>query len=246
MTGLTAAALDLVVPIPCAGCGARARTAACARCLAAWSVPQEWAAPPGVGRLVAAAHWSGAVRRVVLAHKERARAGLREPLGTALAGAVRVLLADVPPGTRVVLVAVPTSPAARRERGRDPLAAIVRVAARQLRRDGFGVGTAPVLRHVRRVRDQAGLTGAERAANLRGALGALLPPPTPATVAVLLDDVATTGATLAEGARALRAGGWNVLGAAVLASAGVRAAPPDRDTQAGQSGTPLSHGPRSR
>ena len=218
---LRATAIDLVLPAPCAGCGARARVSACARCRATLGPPREWSPPRGVPRLVASAHWSGPARALVLAHKERARAGLRRPLGGALASAVRDLLDDASPPAPVLLIPVPTRREARRARGRDPLAALARAAARELRRSGRPARVVPALRHRRRVRDQAGLRGPERAANLAGALVARRRPPV-AGLAVLVDDVCTTGATLSEADRALRAAGWDPLGAAVLATAGVR------------------------
>jgi predicted amidophosphoribosyltransferase len=62
----------------------------------------------------------------------------------------------------------------------------------------------------------------QRAQNLAGALGVrdaaaglLLKRP-----AVLVDDVVTSGATLAEAARALRAAGGRPIGAAVLGTTG--------------------------
>lgn len=72
---------------------------------------------------------------------------------------------------------------------------------------------------------QAGLTGAERRANLRGVLRLTrrarlelaARPELRRRPVWILDDVATTGATLEECARTLRAAGLRVAGGAVLA-----------------------------
>jgi predicted amidophosphoribosyltransferase len=78
----------------------------------------------------------------------------------------------------------------------------------------------PALAVRRSVRDQAGLDRAARSANLAGsvrlrrsAVGRLR-----GRAVVLVDDVVTTGATLAEAARVLRASGLDVVGAAVVAA----------------------------
>jgi predicted amidophosphoribosyltransferase len=72
------------------------------------------------------------------------------------------------------------------------------------------------LEHRRRVADQAGLTAADRTANLTGALQARLD--LHGVQVIVVDDVVTTGATLAEAARALRAAGAEVPAAAVIAA----------------------------
>ncbi|WP_369688378.1 ComF family protein [Actinomadura macra] len=84
---------------------------------------------------------------------------------------------------------------------------------------------ADALRHTRRVSDQAGLTVSERAANLAGALEAVPRAKVAGRRVVLVDDVITTGATLAEAARALRAADAEVIGAATLAATQRRGAP---------------------
>jgi predicted amidophosphoribosyltransferase len=166
--------------------------------------------------VTAVADYEGAVRRLLVVHKERGLLRLAGPLGSAVAAAVRALPAahGLP-----VLVPVPSTPAAVRLRGQDSTARIAAVAARRL---GGGVRVVRGLRQARPVADQAGLGVAARAANMAGAL-AVAPRRLPAgTPVVVVDDVLTTGATLSEAARALRSAGCPVLGAAVVAATGRR------------------------
>jgi predicted amidophosphoribosyltransferase len=97
---------------------------------------------------------------------------------------------------------------------------MARTAAAELRALGHTANVLTALRHSRAVTDQVGLTHEQRARNLAGAL--VVRPTATARLAlrpvVLVDDVMTSGATLADAARAIRAvGGWPV-GAAVLAA----------------------------
>ncbi|WP_346039908.1 ComF family protein [Actinomadura chokoriensis] len=114
------------------------------------------------------------------------------------------------------VVWVPSGRGAVRRRGHDPLRGLVEAAVRRLRAEGVPLTMLDALRQRGRVADQAGLTADQRAANLRGAIEAR------ADVAgrqvVLVDDVVTTGASLAEAARALRAAGAAITGAATIAA----------------------------
>jgi predicted amidophosphoribosyltransferase len=118
----------------------------------------------------------------------------------------------------VLLVPVPSRSAATRQRGHDPLLRIAKCAASVMRAER-PTAVAPLLVASRRLVDQAGLSGAGRAANLAGAhrmrrWAALAP----GSVVVVVDDVVTTGASLTEAVRALRAAGVSVHGAAVVAA----------------------------
>ncbi|MEV5612893.1 ComF family protein [Streptomyces sp. NPDC052225] len=202
---------DLVLPAQCAGCG-RSRTTLCARCSAALlgaaaSRVRPRPEPPGLPVVHAAAPYQDAVRAVLLAHKERGALGLAAPLGAALAAAVREGL-RMPGGTgAVALVPVPSAPRAVRARGHDPTRRIAYAAAAELRRAGVAVRVLAVLRQRREVADQAGLDARQRRANVTGAMEAvgggagLL---TEVGRIVLVDDLMTTGASLAEAARAIR------------------------------------------
>lgn len=198
--------LDLLLPQRCAGCAAAAGPL-CPGCAAELAGPpgrhRPRPCPPGLPECWAAAAYAGAARRLILAYKERGRTALAPLLADRLAAAVAAAL-PYPPG-RVVLVPVPSARAARRARGHDPVGRLAALAARRLARAGLPAAAAPVLGPRRRVADQAGLDAAGRAANLRGAFAAVRP--VPPGECVIVDDVITTGATLAEAARALCAAG---------------------------------------
>ncbi|WP_406338527.1 ComF family protein [Streptomyces sp. NBC_00649] len=114
----------------------------------------------------------------------------------------------IQPCTPLLLVPVPSARKAVRARGHDPSRRIAYAAAAELRRAGVPARVLAALRQKRAVADQAGLDSRQRLANLAGALE--VPAGARALLAsggriVLVDDVMTTGASLAEAARAIHA-----------------------------------------
>ena len=223
---------DLILPMECAGCGeSRSRSALpglCTLCALSLSGPplparlprtvDGLAAMPPVHALAA---YLDPVPDIIIAQKERGRLDLARPLGQELARAAEAAAAGADP---LWLVPVPSTRAATVRRGQDPMLRMARVAAARLRASGRAAAVLPALTHRRKVADQAGLGRRSRAENLAGALAvrassARLLGERPV---VLVDDVVTSGATLAEAARALRAAGNAPVGAAVLAAARLR------------------------
>jgi predicted amidophosphoribosyltransferase len=216
------AAADLLLGATCPGCGRPGRRlcAACAADLAAWRVQRR---RPDIAAGLptwSAGAYTGLPRRLVNAAKEERRWDVLAALGDGLAAALAGLLGDVGWGGPILIVPAPSRPAAVRRRGCDVGLRLALAAQARLAQAGCDARVGAVLRHRRRVADQTGLAAVERRANLAEAF-ALRPgraPPGPGRPAVLADDVVTTGATLAEAARALRQAGGRLLGAAVVAA----------------------------
>ncbi|MYX34149.1 ComF family protein [Streptomyces sp. SID8377] len=232
----------LLLPAECAGCGAP-RTVLCEECGAALHEPgarevRPDAPPDGLPAVWAATVYTDQPRAVLLAHKERGALGLARPLGEALAGAVYAAVrggggggapemrrreagTPLPPPalTPFLIVPVPSSRRAVAARGHDATKRLALAAATDLRRDSLTVRVAAVLRQRREVADQAGLGARDRPANLSGALTAVRGADRLLRTApvVLVDDLMTTGASLAAAARAVEEAGGRVLAAAVVA-----------------------------
>jgi predicted amidophosphoribosyltransferase len=226
---------DLVLPTDCAGCaasGARLRAGVCADCARRlWALAPAPArptpAPAGLPHTVAVGAYDGVLRAALLAYKERGRHALAAPLGALLAEAAA---GATGPDRPLVLLPVPSAAAAARQRGGDHLARLARHAGRRLRGAGWRVAVARPLRALPRA-DSAGLGSAQRAAaaaqafRVRGRRAAHLRRVSAGARVVVLDDIVTTGATLAAVSAALTGVGIEVTAAAVLAATRRRVPP---------------------
>ena len=112
-----------------------------------------------------------------------------------------------PPACRPWLVPVPSGRVRLQERGFDPTLLLARCYARR-----FGLRVLPA----RRLREVPPQAGQGLAARLQGPQGVFMLPPVQGPV-LLLDDVLTTGATLAALGRAVARAGATSVGAVVLA-----------------------------
>ncbi|KAA1426990.1 ComF family protein [Nocardioides antri] len=226
-SALLDAGADLLLGSACVGCGLPGRVL-CAECRlalpggahVAWPTPS----PPGMVPPFATGAYEATLRAMVVGHKERRLLGLTRPLGGLLATAVAAAAesSGAAPTAPVVLVPVPSRPAAVRARGHDPTLATTRRAARVLRAAGRPAVVGRLLRTRPGVADQAGLDAGQRHANLAGSMaspaGAVRRLAGLRAHVVVCDDVITTGATAREAQRALEAAGIPVLAVAAVAA----------------------------
>ncbi|MFI5492812.1 ComF family protein [Actinoplanes sp. NPDC051859] len=236
---LSADLADLVLPSACAGCAAERvelRYGTCEACVAELEALRPFPTvpdppPPGMPRCVAVGGYGGPLRGALLAYKERQRHRLAWPLGALLASAVveAAVRAGGHRGVPLTLVPVPSTASAARARGGDHMARLSAQAVRRLRAGGWQAEAVRVLQALPRP-DSALLTVAERATAAENSLRIRRTRirisrrrPTIGGTLLVVDDIVTTGATLAAVTSRLREADMQVAGACVLAATQRRA-----------------------
>ena len=148
--------------------------------------------------------YDGALRRLVHLLKYGHLRPAADALGDKLAEVLtaRRIKSDRP----VLVVPVPLHRAKRRQRGFNQTELLAKRALCSLDHSRFELHTAN-LRRTRATLSQTGLTRHQRRENLRGAFAVTWPERLRDRTVVIVDDVYTTGTTLNECARVLRAAG---------------------------------------
>lgn len=238
---------DLVLPVRCVGCGRVEVGQLCPSCTGALSalvpVPaMPTPAPPGLPPCVALGAYDGVLRDLLLGYKERGAHRLAGPLGDALAigvAAVAIRLGYTR-GVPLVLLPVPSTAAAVRQRHGDHMARLSRRAAGCLEASGWPAAVTTAVT-ARPRPDSTHLDAASRAAAAAGAfrqrpnqVRRLADAQRAGALVIAVDDVITTGATLAALTGRLAESGVRVSAAATLAAT-IRRNPPagsatERDT----------------
>ncbi|MBC7632234.1 ComF family protein [Aeromicrobium sp.] len=227
MHDLLVAAADLLLGARCPGCD-RAALTLCRACGVAISpapavcqpLPTSRAAVPSSSALrpvptVAAGINADVLRLVLLAWKEKGRHGLTTNLAHLLAASVATHAAT---GHPLVLVPVPTSRRSKRLRGVDLVDSLAHSCVQLLREVGIDTRTTQALAYARETADQAGLGALDRRINLQGAFRLRSGRRLAGRDVVVVDDIITTGSTVAEAVRVLTDAGHRPVGIAVVAA----------------------------
>lgn len=195
--------LDLLYPPKCPFCGkvgqARGICPACHKALPWTEGEQGLKTLPG-GAVCAAPLWyEDLVREGILRFKFQGASAAAEPLGELIAQCA----AERFSGEFDVVTWVPVSRRRLRKRGYDQARLLAEGACRV-----WGVKPEQLLRKIQDNPAQSGLSeAAARRANVLGVYEPVEPDKIQGRRVLLVDDVCTTGATLAECARTLRAAG---------------------------------------
>ena len=209
--------LDLLLPLECGGCGAPS-TRWCQACADALKVHRDEPhvvtprLDPGVP-VFSLGRYAGPRRHAVVALKEHGRRDLVTPLARPLALGLDRLIRWGIVGLPLTVIPAPTRRASARRRGGDPVARIADAATAA--HPDIVVSTA--LRTTGVARDSVGLSTAARERNIAGRVR--LAGPAPGVEVLVVDDIVTTGATVRESVRTLRAAGVDVSAVLTLAHA---------------------------
>lgn len=231
--------LELIRPRVCASCGAygakavaRALCSHCDFCVRHSLVHVHCSRADGVGcPIYSAGVYEHELARSILAYKNGSRTDLLDTFATGLVRAVMSCLQQAEDIKHVVLIPMPSEQNATRRRGYVP-AQLLADRVCQLMGEYTGVSCTSYCLLAKKRRwgrkyeaGQKLLTSAQRHQRLAHSMRLALPPlffmgayyDVRGVYCILLDDVLTTGATLAEGHRVVSAAGGKVIGAATLA-----------------------------
>ncbi len=203
---------ELIFPSRCIGCS-QLGISICSICRKNWHphiYHRTLNVLGGSYPVISAIEYSPIASRVLLRAKEANQGAADQLLINAIAHSLRYFVKKYGAGN---LVAIPSRRSATRKRGRDFMQEITKSVATI-----EPLNTLEILQHQRAVKDQSQLNSQQRTSNIAGAFSTSInlsksAAPGNTGPLIIVDDLVTTGATLAEAIRALRTTGFTVIGA---------------------------------
>ena len=194
---------EIIFPVRCLGCSALGLEI-CSQCRSKWNphIYRSWSRTSPYFPIFSSIQYSTVASKVLLAAKENNIKLADDLLVQALQRSFHFCAKERGVG---VFVPIPSRHAVARSRGRQ---FITELSLRLSK--GTGIETIEMLSHIRKVRDQSSLDAKQRLVNIEGSMKSLR---YLSEKVILVDDLVTTGATIHEGARALRENGIEVIAA---------------------------------
>lgn len=208
---------NLVYPIFCVICS-KPGSKICLSCNSPWMLPSKKAYIKDLP-LYFVGDYGEEISTILLLAKEHGNKVAIEILSLALIESIKHLICDKKISQPLNIVPIPSISRAIRRRGRDHINFLCIDVVEKLRDYSIFAKVAPILVLNRKIKDQSRLNQHQRIQNLKNAYSLKGQIPTSGDF-ILLDDVATTGSSLVEGARALSAAKIAIQGAVTACAVG--------------------------
>jgi predicted amidophosphoribosyltransferase len=139
---------------------------------------------------------------IILAAKELGSREAVKLIAVSITSSISFAILNLGLSQPIYLVTIPSQLSEIRRRGRDHIEDLVQEVITQLRQQNIDAIYLPILKPVKKIKDQSDLNGLQRKENMSHAFIVKTSPISQSAV-ILIDDLVTTGASIQEGVRAL-------------------------------------------
>ena len=191
---------DLIYPNICICCG-KTGAIVCPNCSEYWLAnPKKSKVDDNV--LFFVTTYNEITSPVILAAKEAGNADSVKLIAKSIASSISFAILNLGISQPINLVTIPSQLSAIRRRGRDHIKDLVQEVIIQLNQQEIDAVYLPILKPIKKIKDQSNLNGLQRKENMSHAFTVKSSPISQSAV-ILIDDLVTSGASIHEGVRAL-------------------------------------------
>jgi predicted amidophosphoribosyltransferase len=139
---------------------------------------------------------------IILAAKESGNREAVKLIARSITNSISFAILNLGIAQPINLVSIPSQLSAIRRRGRDHIKDLVQEVITQLNMQNIDAVYLPILKPIKKIKDQSDLNGLQRKENMSHAFIVKTSPISQSAV-IVIDDLVTTGASILEGVRAL-------------------------------------------
>ena len=139
---------------------------------------------------------------IILAAKESGNREAVKLIARFITNSISFAILNLGIAQPINLVSIPSQLSAIRRRGRDHIKDLVQEVITQLNKQNIDAVYLPILKPIKKIKDQSDLNGLQRKENMSHAFIVKTSPISQSAV-IVIDDLVTTGASILEGVRAL-------------------------------------------
>ena len=191
---------ELIYPNICLCCG-KTGTKICRNCSKYWLVNPTKSKVMN-NYLFFVTTYNETTSPVILAAKESGNREAVKLIARSITSSIGFAILNLGIDQPINLVTIPSQLSAIRRRGRDHINDLVQEVIIQLNQRNIEAIYLPILKPIKKIKDQSDLNGLQRKENMSHAFMVKSSPISQSAV-ILIDDLVTTGASIQEGVRAL-------------------------------------------